>query len=154
MKLQIIYDDGTVEEVIPKKVEVIQSEKQNLAHYKYVDEEKHIIFHAYLPTNEEPTVRPIETLKRINQEIESKSVTAKSYLSQADDLMAKAKMMSMMGTMGGPISIKCHYCGDPATNEYQGKKVCSSCFRMLTQYKENSQEFQKYLRNKVMDKWK
>ena len=151
MKLQIIYDDGTIEEVTPKKVEVIQSEKQNLAHYKYVDEEKHIIFHAYLPTDEEPTVRPAEITKRIAHEMESKKVVAKSYTMQADELMTKAKMMTMMG---GTMMTKCYYCGDPATNEYQGKKVCSSCFRMLSQYKENSQEFQKYLKSKVIDRWK
>ncbi|BCU69071.1 hypothetical protein [Stygiolobus caldivivus] len=146
MKVRIIYDDGKEEEVELNKVEVIKSEKEgkNYAHFKYVRSNEPItIIHIYVPTNESPTVTPVN----VEEEIKNKVGTVVRYKNVADELISRAKIV--------PLQIprdKCYFCGDPASNQYNNKQVCSTCFSYLTKYGENSVEFRNYLNRKLMNK--
>ncbi|QXJ28684.1 hypothetical protein J5U23_01553 [Saccharolobus shibatae B12] len=148
MKVKIIYDNGKEEDIEPKKVEVTSSnDNKNYAHYKYtkMEDDKIIIFHVYLLTNEKPTVTP----PKIEEEVKSKTSKIVGYKNIADDLIARARITQLQ-----PQVQTCIYCGEIATNQYAGKTVCSSCFNYLVKYGEDSIEFRKYLNRKLLDKWK
>ena len=142
MKVKIVYDDGREEEVQLSKVEVIKGKGKNYAHFKYVRSDEPItIIHVYVPTDESPTFTPVN----VEEEIMSKVRTARAYKNVADELLTRARVQL-------PTVQRCVFCGDPATNEYNGKPVCSSCFTHLTKYGEESTEFRNYLNKKLMNK--
>ena len=146
MKIKITYDDGREREIEVKKVEVVGDGNRNYAHYKYAEmkEDEIIIFHIYIPTNEKPTTLP----PNIKEEINSKISKISNYKNIADDLIARAKITQL-----NVQKQNCIYCGEIATNQYNGKPVCSSCFKYLIKYGERSKEFRSYLNRKLLGKW-
>ncbi|WP_338602527.1 hypothetical protein V6M85_02400 [Sulfolobus tengchongensis] len=147
MKIKIIYDNGQEEEVEMKKIEIVGNKDRSYAHYKYaqMNDEKILIFHIYLPTNEEPAMLP----GNIEAEIRQRMAKVSSYVNVADDLIARARIAQIQ-----PQKMSCAYCGDVGSNQYNGKIVCTSCFKYLIKYGENSKEFNEYLTRKLIDKWK
>lgn len=146
MKVKITYDNGKEEEIELSKIEVIKNENnnKNYAHYKFVRTEEPItIIHVYVPTDERPTVKPIN----VEDEIRSKVVTITKYKNVADELISKAKIAPLQSSRS-----QCVFCGDTATNQYNNKPVCSSCFSYLVKHGENSTEFRNYLNRKLMGK--
>jgi len=144
LKIIVIFDDGSKMEATPKKVEVVRSNGKNLAHFKHVENNPLMIFHIYVPTQEEPTTVPLPLEKEIIKRLSD----VNKYKNSADELILQAKTKMLLP------SVKCHYCGSVATNEYEGKKVCSNCASMLSKYGENSREFMGYLRTKLMNQWR
>jgi len=145
MRIIIKYDDGTEEEVEFQKKAVIQNKEKRLAHY-YInteDNKKILIAHLFLPTNEEPTYDVAKVQSKIEHEIKAKVSEIPKYKNVADELISKAKTATLL-----PNSRKCYYCDSLATNEYNGKPVCSECFGMLVRYGETSKQFINYLATK------
>ncbi|MUN28990.1 hypothetical protein [Sulfuracidifex metallicus] len=144
MRVTIHYDDGKEEEIELQKQEVIRTEDGNVAHFKYVkiSKEASVLVHIYLPTSESPTTKPVD----VSREVEEKKISISRYNNVADDLISRARMFR-------PPSETCVYCGDIASNTFNGKKVCSSCFSQLSKHGERSEEFNKYLRNKTIHRW-
>ncbi|BCU68099.1 hypothetical protein HS7_15360 [Sulfolobales archaeon HS-7] len=143
MKLIIAYDDGRTQELEPKKVEIISSREGNIAHYKIATRgEITIIFHAFVPTTEMVTLTP----KLPDLKIEEKIDSSRKYQMSANEMINAAK-----SRIRGSPEYNCVYCGEPASNSYQGKRVCSECFSQLSS-KGESEEFLRYVNRKLMRK--
>jgi len=139
LKITIEYDDGTVDTIVCSGIVVESADKRRYKYYRgYLRTDTSLVLvHAYKTTDEPPQV-----VGQLNIDIDSKLNETHRYTQQADELIAQSRSRMVLQS---PQLKTCVYCGSRATNEHNGKSVCTSCLYYIEKYGENSDEFKKYL---------
>jgi len=149
----VIFDDNNNEIIAEEleKAEVIAGKDSNVAHYKLVRKtsDDYIIVNFYKKTDEEATTYPIKEVEGTAMSMKTKIDMRDMYGADVSNLIGRANQLSMMAGAGMQAKT-CIYCGEIAMNEYNKKPVCSSCFKVLSQYGENSDEFRRYIRSRLL----